>query len=100
MVCVFCPPLSGGGHFIALTQYAIDKQKSMMEQKETVIITGSSGFIGRPLVDIETEQLIHQQRGSMPVVYLRPAGVYDERASNPFLANQIAPAARKRPFRE
>jgi nucleoside-diphosphate-sugar epimerase/uncharacterized membrane protein len=39
---------------------------------------------------IETEQLIHQQRGSMPVVYLRPAGVYDDRANNPFLANQIA----------
>lgn len=39
---------------------------------------------------IQTEHLLHTQRGSIPVVYLRPAGVYDELCRNPFLANQIA----------
>jgi len=39
---------------------------------------------------IATEHAIHEQRGSIPVVYLRPAGVYDDRGSNAFLANQIA----------
>ncbi|GAB1581130.1 NAD-dependent epimerase/dehydratase family protein [Phyllobacterium phragmitis] len=39
---------------------------------------------------IVTERAIHEHRGSIPVVYLRPAGVYDDRANNPFLANQIA----------
>jgi nucleoside-diphosphate-sugar epimerase len=39
---------------------------------------------------IQTERLLHELRGSIPVVYLRPAGVYDELCHNPFLANQIA----------
>ncbi|MFW6076528.1 MAG: NAD-dependent epimerase/dehydratase family protein, partial [Hyphomicrobiales bacterium] len=39
---------------------------------------------------IETEALIHDERGAVPVVYLRPAGVYDDMCSNPFLARQIA----------
>lgn len=39
---------------------------------------------------IETEALIHDERGGIPVVHLRPAGVYDDNCSNPFLANQIA----------
>ena len=39
---------------------------------------------------IETERLIHAQRGQMPVVYLRPAGVYDDLCHNAFLAHQIA----------
>ena len=39
---------------------------------------------------IETERLIHAQRGQMRVVYLRPAGVYDDLCHNAFLAHQIA----------
>jgi nucleoside-diphosphate-sugar epimerase len=39
---------------------------------------------------IETERLIHMRHGPIPVVYLRPAGVYDDLCHNPFLANQIA----------
>lgn len=39
---------------------------------------------------IQTERLIHEQREDIPVVYLRPAGVYDDRCSNPFIARQIA----------
>ena len=39
---------------------------------------------------IETERLIWAQRERIPVVYLRAAGVYDDRCSNPFLARQIA----------
>jgi nucleoside-diphosphate-sugar epimerase len=39
---------------------------------------------------IETERLIHDQRGQIPVVYLRPAGVYDDLCRNPFIAHQIA----------
>jgi nucleoside-diphosphate-sugar epimerase len=38
----------------------------------------------------ETERLIHEQRGQIPVVYLRPAGVYDDLGHNAFLAQQIA----------
>ncbi len=39
---------------------------------------------------IEAERLIHEQHGPIPVVYLRPAGVYDDICRNAFLANQIA----------
>ena len=39
---------------------------------------------------IETEQLLEQRRGDLPVVILRPAGVYDDDCHNPFLAHQIA----------
>jgi nucleoside-diphosphate-sugar epimerase/uncharacterized membrane protein len=39
---------------------------------------------------IKTEHLIHEQRGSAPVVYMRPAGIYDDQCRNPFLAQQIA----------
>ncbi|UUP18123.1 NAD-dependent epimerase/dehydratase family protein [Nitratireductor thuwali] len=39
---------------------------------------------------VKTEQMIRQRRGSIPVVYLRPAGVYDDRCSNTFLAHQIS----------
>ncbi|RWA75418.1 MAG: NAD-dependent epimerase/dehydratase family protein [Mesorhizobium sp.] len=39
---------------------------------------------------IEAERLIHQRHGPIPVVYLRPAGVYDDLCHNAFIANQIA----------
>lgn len=39
---------------------------------------------------IDAERLIHDQHGPIPVVYLRPAGVYDDLCRNAFLANQIA----------
>ncbi|HML93022.1 NAD-dependent epimerase/dehydratase family protein [Methyloceanibacter sp.] len=39
---------------------------------------------------IAAERLIHLHRGNIPVVYLRPAGVYDDLCHNPFLAHQIA----------
>jgi nucleoside-diphosphate-sugar epimerase len=39
---------------------------------------------------IEAERVIHEQHGPIPVVYLRPAGVYDDLCHNAFLANQIA----------
>jgi nucleoside-diphosphate-sugar epimerase len=39
---------------------------------------------------IETERLIHVQRCQVPIVYLRPAGVYDDLVHNAFLAHQIA----------
>lgn len=39
---------------------------------------------------VKTEQLIREQRGSMPVVLLRPAGVYDDEAHSSFIAQQIA----------
>ena len=39
---------------------------------------------------IDTEQLIHDERGPIPVVYLRAAGVYDDMCHNAFLAKQIA----------
>ena len=39
---------------------------------------------------IRTEALIGEQRGSIPAVFLRPAGVYDDRGHSAFLAQQIA----------
>ena len=39
---------------------------------------------------VETEQLIREQHGKIPVVLLRPAGVYDDLCHNAFLARQIA----------
>ena len=39
---------------------------------------------------IKTERLIHENRGQVPVVYLRPAGIYDDLCHNAFLAHQIA----------
>lgn len=39
---------------------------------------------------IETEQLIREQHGDIPVVLLRPAGVYDNQGHAAFLAHQIA----------
>src|SRR6266511_6385343 len=39
---------------------------------------------------IETERLIHEQRDRIPVVDLRPAGVYEDLGHNAFLAQQIA----------
>ena len=38
---------------------------------------------------IEAERLIHEQHGPIPVVYIRPAGVYDGLCRNAFLAHQI-----------
>lgn len=46
---------------------------------------------------IEAERLIHKQHGPIPVVYLRPAGVYDDLCHNAFLANQIARIYEKDP---
>lgn len=39
---------------------------------------------------IRTEQLIREQRGAIPAVYLRPAGIYDDGGHSAFLAQQIA----------
>jgi len=45
----------------------------------------------------KAERLIHEQHGSIPVVYMRPAGVYDDLCRNAFLANQIARIYEKDP---
>lgn len=39
---------------------------------------------------IRAEQLIREQRGEVPVVFVRPAGIYDDRCHAVFLAHQIA----------
>ncbi|MGH8179298.1 MAG: NAD-dependent epimerase/dehydratase family protein [Steroidobacter sp.] len=39
---------------------------------------------------ITAERTIHEHRGDVPVVYLRPAGVYDDQGHAAFLAHQIA----------
>lgn len=39
---------------------------------------------------IRTEALIREQRGDLPVVFVRPAGVYDDEGHAVFLAHQIA----------
>lgn len=38
----------------------------------------------------KTEQLIREQHGNMPIVFLRPSGVYDDEGHSAFLAHQIA----------
>jgi len=43
-----------------------------------------------PQSKIDTERLIMEQHGDIPVVILRPAGVYDEKCHAAFLAQQIA----------
>lgn len=45
---------------------------------------------------IETESIIREKRGNIPVVMLRPAGVYDDSCHNVFLAHQIARIWEKR----
>jgi len=39
---------------------------------------------------IRTERLIREQRGKIPAVFVRPAGVYDDEGHAAFLAHQIA----------
>lgn len=39
---------------------------------------------------IKTEKLIREQRGAIPAVFIRPAGIYDDRGHAAFLAHQIA----------
>jgi nucleoside-diphosphate-sugar epimerase len=43
-----------------------------------------------PMSKVETEALIREQHGDIPVVLLRLAGVYDDDGRNTFLAHQIA----------
>jgi nucleoside-diphosphate-sugar epimerase/uncharacterized membrane protein len=45
---------------------------------------------------LQTEQLIQEQRGPIPVVVLRPAGIYDDGGHSAFLAQQIARIYEKR----
>lgn len=46
---------------------------------------------------IRTEQLIREERGVIPAVFIRPAGVYDDMGHSAFLAQQIARIYEKRP---
>jgi nucleoside-diphosphate-sugar epimerase/uncharacterized membrane protein len=39
---------------------------------------------------IKTEKLIREERGRIPAVFIRPAGVYDDQGHATFLAHQIA----------
>jgi nucleoside-diphosphate-sugar epimerase/uncharacterized membrane protein len=50
-----------------------------------------------PQSKVETEQLVQAEHGSIPVVILRPAGVYDERCRSAFLAQQIARIYERQP---
>lgn len=43
-----------------------------------------------PISKVETEALIYEKHGNIPVVILRLAGVYDDRGHNTFLSQQIA----------
>ena len=46
---------------------------------------------------IDTEALIHEKRGDIPVVYLRVAGIYDDGCGSAFLANQIGRVFERNP---
>lgn len=50
-----------------------------------------------PQSKVETEQLVQAEHGPIPVVILRPAGVYDERCRSAFLAQQIARIYERQP---
>ncbi len=43
-----------------------------------------------PQSKVDTEVMLHERRGKIPVVYLRPAGVYDDGGRSAVLAQQIA----------
>ncbi|MDP3674702.1 MAG: NAD-dependent epimerase/dehydratase family protein [Novosphingobium sp.] len=43
-----------------------------------------------PQSKVDTEALLHERHGKIPVVYMRPAGVYDDDGRSAFLAQQIA----------
>ena len=43
-----------------------------------------------PLSKVETETLLREQHGDIPIVLLRLAGVYDDRGHNAFLSQQMA----------
>lgn len=43
-----------------------------------------------PQSKVDTEALLHGRHGKIPVVYLRPAGVYDDEGRSAFLAQQIS----------
>ena len=43
-----------------------------------------------PESKVKTEALLREQRGNIPVVFLRIAGVYEDQGRSPFLAEQIA----------
>jgi nucleoside-diphosphate-sugar epimerase len=50
-----------------------------------------------PQSKVEAEALIRAERGPIPAVILRPAGVYDERCRAAFLAQQIARIFERQP---
>ncbi|GEO17368.1 hypothetical protein MAE02_50640 [Microvirga aerophila] len=50
-----------------------------------------------PQSKVETEQLVRAEHGSIPIVILRPAGVYDERCRSAFLAQQIGRIYERQP---
>ncbi|KLK90194.1 vitamin K epoxide reductase [Microvirga vignae] len=50
-----------------------------------------------PQSKVEAEQVVRAEHGSIPVVILRPAGVYDERCRSAFLAQQIARIFERQP---
>jgi nucleoside-diphosphate-sugar epimerase/uncharacterized membrane protein len=50
-----------------------------------------------PQSKVEAEQLLLAEHDSIPVVILRPAGVYDERCRSAFLAQQIARIYERQP---
>ena len=43
-----------------------------------------------PASKVKTEQLLREIHGDIPVVFLRPAGVYDDFGHQPFVTHQIA----------
>ena len=43
-----------------------------------------------PESKVKTEQLLREKHGDIPVVFLRPAGVYDDLGHSPFIAQQIS----------
>ena len=43
-----------------------------------------------PASKLATEQVLHDERGKVPIAILRLAGVYDENTSAAFLAQQMA----------
>ncbi len=45
---------------------------------------------------VRTEALLRERHGKVPLVLLRPAGVYDDRCHNVFLAHQIARISERR----
>lgn len=77
------------GQFVFASTMLVHKPTATLDQRidETSPIGATWAY---PQSKVDTENLLHERHGRVPVVYLRPAGVYDDDGRSAFLAQQIS----------